>query len=106
MNGRAAASLIDRLFHAKPGDDLDDLVQSVSLLRLEPGDVLVVTAHGPLSQDVRDRIRDAFRGLVPGHPIAVIDSGLRLCVVREREHTASHAPPPNGSDAECIRGEG
>jgi len=87
MNGKA--SLLDRLFHLKPGDDLPE-VQTVSQLRLEPGDVLVVTAKGPLSQDVRDRIRDAFHDLVPGHPIAVIDAGLRLCVVRERQ---AHAEP-------------
>lgn len=57
-------------------------VPAVKLLRLEPGDVLVVETDTILSNESSRRIGSLIEREFPGHRVVVLDAGTRLKVAR------------------------
>lgn len=48
-------------------------IQSIELLRYQPGDVLVVKATSPLAMDRADRIKHYTEAHLPGITVLVVD---------------------------------
>lgn len=56
-------------------------IQDLRRVRLEPGDILVLTYPGRLSLAGHDAIRTTFNSIFPGHRIIVLEDGMSLGVV-------------------------
>jgi len=54
----------------------------VEVLRLQPGDVIVVTIHERMSRQQSDRVSEQVKARFPGHEV-VLAQGLSLSVKRE-----------------------
>lgn len=59
------------------------LLEPLQVLRLQPGDILVMTYPMPLSSSFIERLRAQLRERFPEHEVMVLDSGGHLGVVRE-----------------------
>jgi hypothetical protein len=59
--------------------------EEIDVLRLEPGDSLVLTAKERLSIKQMNEIRDKFAELYPGHRVIILTAGMELSIVRECE---------------------
>lgn len=59
-------------------------LRHMEVLRVEPGDVLVVKADRPMTFDVAQRIKKQVKEVFPDTPCLVLD-GLELGVVRQAE---------------------
>jgi hypothetical protein len=57
-------------------------LEHLRVLRLEPGDVLVLTCPDPLTFERAETLRARVKQEFPGHKVIVIDSGGSLGVVR------------------------
>lgn len=60
-------------------------VEKVSSVDLQPADVLVVECQAHLPHAVLERIKAMVNNIWPNHRVVVIDQGLKLRVLRERE---------------------
>lgn len=78
------------------GDDLDNYksvpgrlvsLPSATVLRLEPGDVLVLKSSTTLSGPLKMEWLGHWRKLCPGHDIVFVDGGVDLQVVRPSKTT-------------------
>jgi hypothetical protein len=57
-------------------------VQRIEHLRLEPGDILIMTSDRALSHDTVARLRSSVEELLPGNKVLVIGDGLGMKVLR------------------------
>ena len=57
-------------------------VDAISVLRIEPRDILVISCPGLLPQEAVDRIKERFKEVLPDTPCICLGSGLSLSVVR------------------------
>ncbi len=57
----------------------------VRILRLEPGDILVLQHERRLDDLVMNRIREDVRERLPGHPVLVLDDGLTLAALLRKD---------------------
>lgn len=55
--------------------------RGVALLRMKPGDVLVVKSAQRMSEETARRLRAQVGHFVPGHQVMVLDGGLDLAVI-------------------------
>lgn len=62
------------------GDEVE--FESASVMRLQPGDVLVFRTAQRLSAEQCDRIGNTIEGLFPGHTCFVIEGGAELMAIR------------------------
>lgn len=53
------------------------------VLRLEPGDVIVLTSKLPLSNDVATAIAEKAKAFFPGYQVLVLDSNVKIGRVRQ-----------------------
>ena len=70
------------------GDDEAIPVEAVTRLRFRKGDVLVVNIPkeaDALSPEDRQRVRDTFVGLGVRAPIAVLEGGITLTIINQRD---------------------
>ena len=56
-------------------------LSDVQRLRLEPGDVVVLTTEWKLSAVEVQRIAEKIGKVLPGHQVLVIDSGVKIGVM-------------------------
>lgn len=69
-------------------------VSSIEVLRLEPGDFLIVNSNRPLSRAQMDEIRKRFIALIPQEVTPVIlDRGLELEIIRPKKPKRSCGCP-------------
>jgi len=63
--------------------NVDEIIEQVKILRLQPKDVLVVKADGGVDEHVLQRLREAFTKIM-GFPVAVIgmDVGEDVEIIR------------------------
>lgn len=61
--------------------DLPAELEEVRILRLEPGDVLVLEAKQRVSQAEAEKLRERIESVFPGHKALIID-GATLVVAR------------------------
>jgi hypothetical protein len=66
-----------------------DLLQSMQVLSLKPGDVLVVSCDRHITADMGERLVDLVRRFVPDNKIMVLESGLTIGVLRSEDMTAA-----------------
>ena len=59
------------------------LAEHLHVLRIEPGDVLVFSHPGRLSDVARDAITGKTVRAFPGHYVMLLEEGMQLGVVRE-----------------------
>lgn len=57
-------------------------LEHLQVLRLELGDVLVLTFPGELTFEMAAKIRERIVGEFPGHKVLIIDSGASMGVIR------------------------
>lgn len=57
----------------------------IEVLRLQPGDILIVTTTRPLTAEQASILHKQVTEFAPGHKIAVCSSDLRITAARE-EH--------------------
>ena len=55
----------------------------VRILRLQPGDTLLISSQLRLDQAEFDAISKTFAERFPGHPVALLDGGLNLDILRK-----------------------
>lgn len=55
----------------------------VRILRLEPGDVLLLTTPYRISDADFEYIRDRFAEQMPGHRMALLENGMTLDILRK-----------------------
>jgi hypothetical protein len=68
--------------------------ESVRVMRLQPGDVIVVEVDYPVSQADQDAFTRRLERTFPGHTGFVIDNGARLSVARPDADLGSVKPNP------------
>ena len=56
---------------------------SVQVLRLEPGDVIVIQSADQLTDQACGYIREGLHRLFPDHEVAILDSGLKVGLIRK-----------------------
>lgn len=57
------------------------LLKEMSVLRLEPGDILVLTTEGTVTDAEADNLYGRMQVAFPGHKVALLE-GLKLAVAR------------------------
>lgn len=57
-------------------------VEAVQVLRVQPGDTLVITTTKPITEAAAATIRDQLRLAFPGVPAVVLDDGTTVRIVR------------------------
>jgi hypothetical protein len=57
------------------------LLKEMAVLRLEPGDVLVLTTEGTVTDAEADKLYVRMQAAFPGHKVALLE-GLKLAVAR------------------------
>lgn len=55
----------------------------VRILRLQPGDTLLITADQYVGESEFDAISQNLAKRFPGHPVALLDGGLHLDILRK-----------------------
>ena len=63
-------------------DQKPEWLEHLSVLRLEPGDTVVIRMQHLPSDDMRWRIRDVVEREFPGHRCIVLTDGMEIGVVR------------------------
>lgn len=79
------------------------LPDEVQRLKLEPGDVLVLSYDGMLSADQAQHMRAIVEQRFPGHKAMVLTDGMTLSVGHGVETSPDDLPPAPPADAE-VRG--
>lgn len=74
--------------------ELDSTFEHVQVLRLEPGDTLVLKTPRALTADQADRIRQQLEARFPGYPALVISGDMDLSVIEQQA-----ADPPCQADS-------
>lgn len=64
------------------------------VLRLQPGDVVVITSRTALSADQHQQIVDAVKLLLPGFQVLVLDENLRIGRIRTPQDDPGPVEPP------------
>ena len=63
-----------------------NLYSEVEILRLQPGDTVVVYCSTRLAAKVYERVLSTVKEHFPKHDVVVCDGGVRLGVVRKEEN--------------------
>jgi hypothetical protein len=63
--------------------DAAELIQSLTVLSLQPGDIVVLKTNQFLSHDVTERLLANARSKVGDHEVMILDGGLDLAVLRK-----------------------
>lgn len=63
-------------------DEVEIVLRHLSVVRLEPGDVIVFRSPHPLTVEDTVRITEAFEAGFPGHRSLVVSDGLEVSVLR------------------------
>lgn len=58
---------------------------SIEVLRLEPGDILIVTPDHELTKEQADYVQSRFAGKLPGHEVLVVSDSIKLSVIRPED---------------------
>lgn len=58
-------------------------VEEVRVVRLQPGDVIVLVTSKRLSLDAAEHMREHAQAFFDGHQVVVLEDGLTLEVLRE-----------------------
>lgn len=61
---------------------VEDVVKSVELLRLEPGDKIILTTPHTLSDAAISRLREQWERMFPSTRAVILEHGLQLHVLR------------------------
>ncbi len=64
-------------------------LETVEVLPLQPGDILLVHVNGRISQAAESAIREQVQRLAPGHDVAILTEGMRISVIREEKPSQS-----------------
>jgi len=64
-------------------DEMLPAVPDVQILRLQPGDTLVITSPVWLSDQQVDEIKTSLKERFPGHQALLLDGGATLSVLRK-----------------------
>ncbi|PWJ93591.1 hypothetical protein C8D77_101270 [Mesorhizobium loti] len=59
------------------------IIGEIGHVRLEPGDVLIVTCPHAITREAHARIQQTVASIFAGHKVIVVDSGVRIEVARE-----------------------
>src|SRR4051812_32747439 len=70
----------------------DVLNTQLAVLKVEPGDRLVVTSDRPLASDVKDNLCSRLSAWAAGVPVVILDAGLKLGALRIAEVPAFWGP--------------
>ena len=62
-------------------DELE-FIQSMSVLSMQPGDIVVLKTDRVLSRDQMDIIQNHFQSKIHGHEVIVLSGGLDIGVLR------------------------
>ena len=62
--------------------DIEKL-QKIDTKELQPGDVVVITTKGPVSEETAARLRDYLKPCFPQQKILVLDNGITLDIYRQ-----------------------
>jgi hypothetical protein len=68
--------------------------ESVRVMRLQPGDVIVVQYKDAISQDHYTKVAARMRGVFPDHRVVVLDSDTEISVARPDADLGSVKPNP------------
>lgn len=60
----------------------EKLLESATILRLEPGDILVIKSDRRVSRALLERLQGRMQERFPEHKVLVLEAGLSLEVVR------------------------
>ncbi len=60
-----------------------------SLLKIQPGDTIIITAPGSLSDLAYERISQTVQEVFPGHKVIVLEEGLKIITARIEERPDS-----------------
>jgi hypothetical protein len=63
--------------------DSVDLIQSLSVLSLQPGDIVVLKCQQHLSRDAVDHLREVLKPKLGDHEVMILDGGLDIGVLRK-----------------------
>ena len=66
-------------------DEMLPAVPDVEILRLQPGDTLVITSLVPLTDEHVASLRDDLGARFPGHQAIILDGGITLSVLRKED---------------------
>ncbi len=77
-----------------PSVELPEGVKSVEVLRLEPGDWLIVTHREWISPQMKKVYKQVFEEITGSTRVLVFDGGLGLTVIRGREFNATPPTDP------------
>lgn len=67
--------------------EVDEVLEHLKVLRLEPDDVLVFTHPTPMSAACADHIKKRLSEVFPGHRAVVLDQGSGLGVIRRGDRS-------------------
>lgn len=67
------------------------IIGEIGHVRLEPGDVLLITCPRAITSEMHARIRQAVEAVFAGHRCLVVDNGMKIEVARE-------APPQKSTE--------
>ena len=68
-------------------------VESLKLIRLQPGDFLVFEAPDRLARDVTEAIRNEMARILPGIKVLILDSGMKV---------SAFAPPVESNQSRTV----
>lgn len=74
-------------------DEALKIIGEIQHVRLEPDDVLIVTCPGRISDEMYTRVSATMSRLFAGHPVVVLDEGVRLEVARRGDRLSNSAVP-------------
>lgn len=94
-------SLLERLC-GEGKADAGVVIPSVSVLSLQPDDILVLSVQARLNDRQREALRAAVGQAVPGHRVLVLEDGMELEVLRLGAEDGAFVT----SDQECTGGVG
>lgn len=57
----------------------------VQRLALTPGDVVVISVHGAITDDIAERLRKYVADVLAGHPVIVLADGIKVGVLSPQE---------------------
>ena len=60
-----------------------DLIQAISILSVQPGDVVVIKSNDCLSLDAAARIREVAKSAIPENEVVVLCDGLDIEILRK-----------------------
>ena len=69
----AASATLTLKREGEPPVELD-----VSILKTQPGDCVILSAPGPITQDIAQRLKDMWEHGVPGTKAVILSDGMKV----------------------------